>query len=166
VNFESVRSHTFSQEFRGEISMASITKLPNNNLEMPYFYNISGTVGPNKKNLHQDVALIQYLLKNRDPYPRNGLAFVYLDKRDHIGTFGKETAARLDQYLKAIAKSWNFVNLNSFVHFERVKDAAAINYPQQSKFLLMHLNASMFIHNPGAFAIEEVRKAIPNLPKE
>ena len=146
--------------------MASITKLPNNNLEMPHFYNISGTVGLNQRNLRQDVALVQYLLKNRDPFPTNGLAFVNLDIEDPQGIFGKETAARLKDYLTKIAKSGNFVNLNSFECFVRVSHAAAISNPQHSPFLLMHLNASTYIHNPKAFAFENVKRSILTLTEE
>ena len=142
--------------------MANFAKLPNNEIDMPFFYNISGTVGKRGHNRYVDVALIQYLLTIQNPYPRNGLAFVYFGHKDRVGHWGNETESRFQHFLRWSNKYHAIVDrLDQFDPVRKISNERTD--PRTYNSLLMNLNVNCYIHSPLAFLPANVMKAIPGL---
>ena len=145
--------------------MANFAKLPDNNIDMPFFYNISGTVGPRGHNNRVDVALIQYLLGLTNLPSKDGLMFVYFGKKDPVGHWGNETEARLWHFIRFFPrKRAGYAELASSYGFKPVADISTVGRdPLHTTSLLMLLNASVFRSNPVNFLPANVMRAVPGL---
>jgi len=150
--------------------MARVVKIANfADGEIPHFFNIEAQVGPNRTNRHDDVALIQYLLRSLKDIPlgipgqelyRN----IYF-KKDHSGVFGEETKDRLANFfmrLETAKTKYMPDDLSSLQPIQKT-DVEKMKYSGNT---LLQLNRLVFQDNPLAFAPALVKRHVQHLIEE
>jgi hypothetical protein len=136
--------------------------------EMPHFFNIDSSVGVRCANRHDDVALIQHLLRSLSPFPenRNGLALVLFEK-DRSGVFGPETRERLRKYLDDLRWRHRLPLSNPDDPIRPIEEAdlKLMKEKKANVKILMELNLSVYQQNWRAFSPDKVRHHVPHLKK-